>query len=78
MFDIPQTRSIGAICIGRRKINLSTVFAGQSLGISEVDHHIWLVSFLGYDLGFFDHNIGRVQPAENPYGPERVLTMSPE
>ncbi len=42
MFDIPQTRSIGAICIGRRKINLSTVFAGQSLGISEVDHHIWL------------------------------------
>jgi hypothetical protein len=26
----------GRICIGRRKINLSTVFAGQNVGIKEV------------------------------------------
>ena len=68
----------GRICIGKRKINLSTVFAGQPVGITEVDDHIWLVSFLEYDLGFFDKETGRVEPADNPFAPETVLTMSPE
>jgi putative transposase len=68
----------GRICIGTRKINLSKVFAGQCVGIREVDEQIWLVSFLEYDLGFFDQVEGRVEPAPNPFGPEKVLTMSPE
>jgi len=68
----------GRICVGRRKINLSQVFAGQTVGIREVDDQIWLVSFLDYDLGFFDRKEGRVEPAPNPFEPESVLTMSPE
>jgi hypothetical protein len=48
----------GRICVGRRKINLSTVFAGQDIGILEVSEQIWLVSFMQYDLGFFDHETG--------------------
>jgi len=68
----------GRICIGKRKINLSKVFAGQCVGIREVDEQIWLVSFMHYDLGFFDQDEGRVEPAPNPFGPEKVLTMSPE
>ena len=68
----------GRICIGRRKINLSTVFAGQVVGIREVADEIWLVSFMEYDLGFFDKEKGRVEPALNPFGPDKVLTMSPE
>src|SRR6185295_9928244 len=43
----------GRICIGKRKINLSKVFAGQCVGIREVDEQVWLVSFMDYDLGFF-------------------------
>lgn len=62
----------GRICIGKRKINLSQVFAGQILGITEVDDRIWLVSFMNYDLGFFDANEGRVEPAQNPFNPEQV------
>jgi hypothetical protein len=30
------------------------VLAGQKLGIKEVDDGIWLVSFMHYDLGYFD------------------------
>jgi putative transposase len=67
----------GRICIGRRKINLSTVFAGQNVGITEVSDKIWLVSFMKYDLGFFDQEAGRVECAENPFG-ARVLPMSSE
>ena len=57
----------GRICVGRRKINLSTVFAGQNVGIKEVNDKIWLVSFMKYDLGFFDHQAGTVTSAENPF-----------
>jgi putative transposase len=67
----------GRICIGRRKINLSTVFAGQNVDIKEVSDKIWLVSFMKYDLGFFDQEAGRVECAENPFG-ARVLPMSSE
>jgi putative transposase len=65
----------GRICIGVRKINLSTVFAGQYVGIREVGDQIWLVSFMDYDLGFFDEEVGRVEPAENPFVP-KLLPMS--
>ena len=62
----------GRICIGRRKISLSRVFAGQIVGIREVDDQVWLVSFLDFDLGFFDREEGRVEPAPNPFVPKNV------
>jgi len=68
----------GRLCIGRRKINLSNVFAGQTVGIREVDDRIWLVSFMQYDLGFFDQDEDRVEPGPNPFTPDKVLTMCPE
>lgn len=60
----------GRICIGRRKINLSTVFAGQTVGIREVEDNIWLVSFMKYDLGYFDEEHGRLEPTVNPFLPK--------
>jgi putative transposase len=68
--------SCGRICIGKRKINLSQAFAGQTVGITEVSEKIWLVSFMDYDLGFFDHESGRVECAQNPFG-AKVLPMCP-
>jgi len=66
----------GRICIDRRKISLSTVFAGQNVGVKQVDEHIWLVSFMPYDLGFFDDETCRLEPADNPFQ-AKVLPMSP-
>ncbi len=68
----------GRICLGRRKINLSSVFAGQLVGIREVDQDIWQVSFLEYDLGYFDEKRDRVEPGPSPFAPDKVLTMCPE
>jgi hypothetical protein len=62
------------ICIGKRKINLSTVFAGQNVGVKEVSDKIWLVSFMRYDLGFFDQEEGTVTSLDNPFG-ANVLPM---
>jgi len=73
-----QVTRCGRICIGRRKINLSTVFAGQYVGIREVADEVWLVSFMDYDLGFFDRELNKVEPVgKNPFAP-KVLPMRPE
>jgi hypothetical protein len=37
-----------------QEVDISTVPAGQRLGIKDVDEGIWLVSFMRYDLGYFD------------------------
>ena len=66
----------GRICLGKRKINFSQVFAGQNVGIKEVSDKIWLVTFMHYDLGFFDHETCRLEPVDNPFEP-KVLPMSP-
>ena len=49
----------------------------QNVGVKEVSDKIWLVSFMHYDLGFFDHEVGRVECAPNPFG-AKLLPMSPE
>ena len=67
----------GRICYKSRKVNLSQVFAGQDVGVTQVDDHLWLVTFMDYDLGYFDDETCRLEPIENPFGP-KVLPMSPE
>jgi putative transposase len=66
----------GRICMDRHKINLSTVFAGQNVGVKQVNDKIWLVSFMDYDLGFFDDETCRLEPIANPFE-AKVLPMSP-
>jgi putative transposase len=67
----------GRICYRRRKINVSQVFAGQMVGVRQMSERIWLVTFMDYDLGYFDDETWRLEPIENPFGP-KVLPMSPE
>lgn len=66
----------GRVCIARRKIHITSVLAGQKVGIKEINDNIWLVSFMDYDLGFFDDELGILEPLDNPFGP-KVLPMSP-
>jgi hypothetical protein len=42
----------------------------------QVAEKIWLVSFMRYDLGFFDPETTRIESAENPFA-AKVLPMSP-
>ena len=65
----------GRICMHRKKINISTVMAGQRLGIKEVDDGIWLVSFMHYDLGYIDLEQRTLQTIDNPFG-TRLSPMS--
>jgi transposase InsO family protein len=58
----------GRICMHRKRLNISTVLAGQRLGIKEVDDGIWIVSFMHYDLGFIDLEQKTLQPLDNPFG----------
>jgi hypothetical protein len=72
--DVTVT-SCGRLCLYRKRINISIVLAGQKLGIKEVDEGIWLVSFMHYDLGYFDLEQKTLQPLDNPFG-TRLSPMS--
>jgi hypothetical protein len=62
-----NARSVSAECL-----------PGQYVGVTEIADDIWLVSFMDYDLGFFDNEVNRVEPTgENPFAP-KVLSMCPE
>ena len=67
----------GRICFKGRKVNLSHVFAGQNVGVTQVGDRIWLVTFMRYDLGYFDDETCRLEPIDNPFGP-KVLPMCSE
>ena len=62
------------ICFKPRKVNLSRVFAGQNVGMTQVGERVWSVTFMRYDLGDFDDETCRLEPIENPVGP-KVLPM---
>ena len=41
----------------------------------KVSDRIWLVTFMHYDLGFFDHEACRLKPVDNPFE-SKLSTMS--
>ncbi len=59
----------GRICLGSRKINLSTALAEKLVGIRDVTTRSWQASFLEYDLRYFDRDQDRVEPGPNPFAP---------
>lgn len=62
----------GRVCMHNKKINLSHVLQGQTVGLKEVDDNVWLVSFMDYDLGYIDLEEKSLQPLENPFEAVKV------
>ncbi|MER8951335.1 hypothetical protein NKH98_01130 [Mesorhizobium sp. M0833] len=58
-----------------KKINLSQVFAGQTVGIKQGEDHIWLVSFVDmiWAISTMRH-VGSNHP-KNPFGPKGYLCL---
>ena len=67
----------GRICMHRKRVNISTVLAGQRLGIKEVDDGIWIVSFMNDDLGFIDLEQKTLQPLDKLYEAESLVGVVP-
>ena len=64
----------GRICYRTRKINVSQVFAGQKVDVKQVGEHIWLVSFMHYDLGYFNDENLQTRTLFVDRGPKRSMT----
>jgi putative transposase len=59
------------------KVNFSTVFAGQNVGVTQVGERIWLVTFMQYDLGYFDDETCRLEPIDNPFASKVLRVFNP-
>jgi putative transposase len=59
----------------RNEIADGMVFGGQNIAVKKGRQPDLAVSFMDYDLGFFDHETCRLESACNPFT-ARVLPMS--
>lgn len=62
----------GRVCTKGLKVSLSRAFAGVEVGIKEMEDGIWVVSFLDYDLGYFDDKSRKVEPITDPFNMGKV------
>lgn len=77
MHDFIATISkCGSLCFDRYRVYLSSALGGQPVGVTEQDDGIWSVSFMDYDLGFFDTESNKFEPGPNPFG-LKLLPMCP-
>ena len=60
---------------GGRSISARSLPA-RTWASSRSSEHIWLVTFMDYDLGFFDDETCRLEPIDNPFAPETVTHVS--
>lgn len=51
---------------GKRNVFVSAVLASQPVGLTEMDDGIWKVTFMEYDLGYFDDESCHFTPLEHP------------
>jgi hypothetical protein len=68
-----MTSPAASAFLHRKKINLSTVFAGQAVGIKEVEEGIWLVSSMEHDLGYIDLEEKTLLPLKTLLAPKCYL-----
>jgi hypothetical protein len=40
----------------------------QGVSVTQVGERMWLVTFMHYDLGYFDDETCRLEPIDNPFG----------
>lgn len=57
----------GSININKTRIYLGTPFSGYNVGIQQIEDGLWKVSFMNYDLGFFDKDSTQIQAGTNPF-----------
>jgi len=65
-----RMKFVGRLLQGEKMAELC--FAGQNIGVKEVNDEIWLVTFMDYDLGYFDEESKKLEPLEYPFVPEIV------
>ena len=54
----------------RPLLEMKTSGGSSDLRTDQVSDQIWLVSFMDYDLGYFDDETCRLEPIANPRGRE--------
>ena len=62
-----KVSSCGKISMNSKNLYVSSVLAYQNLGIKRIDEDVWKVTFMNYDLGFFDYESKKLKTGNNPF-----------
>lgn len=52
---------------GQFRVYLGTPFSGYKVGVRHLPDDVWQVSFMEYDLGYFDSQCQKIKPGKNPF-----------
>ena len=80
-----RVHSGGVVYLPKSKgFYITAALAGEMVGLREVDTKLWLVSFMHYDLGYYNEGMGKFNEFDKPQlgvnngrSLEKVLPMSP-
>jgi transposase InsO family protein len=71
--DHDETRRVsrdGSLRLAKRKrIYIGQPFIGENVGLKQVDDEVWKLTFMNYDLGFYDGKHPVIEIATNPFLP---------
>jgi len=62
-----KVHGCGCITLKKNRIYVSRALEDQNVGITENEDGIWSLSFMNYQLGFFDFDSRKFEPADNPF-----------
>lgn len=66
--EVRRVTNSGSVYITRtQKIWLGKIFAYENVGLKRLDQDTWKVSYMNYDLGFFDDKNPVLEIAANPF-----------
>lgn len=60
----------------QQKIFISEVLGGQFLGLKQLSEELWSVSFMDYEIGYFDTKSYKFTPATNPFSTKDLMSVS--
>jgi hypothetical protein len=67
---LPVIMSSISFCFSKtgraQRFHLGQAFVGHKVGLREEDAGLWRVTFMKYDLGFYDEEKRRFEPFEAP------------
>lgn len=55
------------------KLTIGIPFGGQNVGLTEIEQGIWKVTFMDFEMGFFDLETQKIQIPTNPFLKNRIL-----
>jgi putative transposase len=70
---IRRVSTNGTVSSGKnRTVFITEALSGQNVGLTQLDDGLWGLTFMEYELGYYDERSFKFTPAKNPFLPDQL------